>query len=268
MAARDLLNSFSTSQRLPKRQGNNRVRAALEDIGRLLLNPAVALPVFYAVNMSRLPPVDASHCDVSAILKELSVLRQEVRAVTQLREEVTQLRVMLVSKAASEVNAVNTAAVFSDVEADSNQVASGVLQPLYSKIHLSAHNSASTPAGILRKKQPVRKPVVGASLTNTHVKAVGTTRAVDVFVSRLHPLTTAEELVYSVNSVKGSISVHEVKCVQLKSRYEALYSSYHVEIRVGADELQHALDLFMSAEAWPSGVFVRRYFKPKNGSRD
>ncbi len=88
-----------------------------------------------------------------------------------------------------------------------------------------------------------------------------------MFVSRLHPTTTIEELNDSVNSVKGDIAVHEVICTQLKSRYEGMYKSFCVQIRVNGDQLKTALDLFMGAEAWPSGVFVRRYFKPQNGSQ-
>jgi hypothetical protein len=42
-------------------------------------------------------------------------------------------------------------------------------------------------------------------------------------------------------------------------------SSYHIAILVSADQLKHALDLFMAAEAWRSAFIVRRYFKPKDG---
>jgi len=31
-------------------------------------------------------------------------------------------------------------------------------------------------------------------------------------------------------------------------------------------QFKAALDLFASAEAWPLGVFVKRYFKPRHGS--
>ena len=40
----------------------------------------------------RLPPVDINHVDVSALLQELSLLRSEVKAVAQLREEIVELR--------------------------------------------------------------------------------------------------------------------------------------------------------------------------------
>ena len=57
--------------RLPKCKGDDKCRSTLEDIVKTCLDPTVTLPVFYAVDLSRLPPVDAKHCDVSAILQEL-----------------------------------------------------------------------------------------------------------------------------------------------------------------------------------------------------
>jgi len=67
-----------SSIQLSRRQGSNATRATIEDILKLILNPEVKLPVFYATALDRLHPVDASHCDESAILKELQVLRPEV----------------------------------------------------------------------------------------------------------------------------------------------------------------------------------------------
>jgi hypothetical protein len=37
-------------------------------------------------------------------------------------------------------------------------------------------------------------------------------------------------------------------------------------VRVDASDMKKALDLYMSDDAWPTGVFVRRYFKPKDGA--
>jgi len=67
--------------RLPKRKGDDKCRSTLEDIVKTCLDPTVTLPVFYAVDLSRLPPVDAKHCDVSAILQELQSLRAEAREI-------------------------------------------------------------------------------------------------------------------------------------------------------------------------------------------
>ena len=88
--ARTLIEQFAP-KRLIKRQGSTAHKSTLEDILKLLLDPSVKVPEFYAVDLSRLPPVVADHCDVSAILKELHLLRHEVRMMSQLKDEVDDL---------------------------------------------------------------------------------------------------------------------------------------------------------------------------------
>ena len=95
---------------------------------------------------------------------------------------------------------------------------------------------------------------------------MSTVRTVDIFVSRLHPATCEDDLVKCVDSMKGDIDVKDVVCTRLKSKYESLYSSYHVEIRVDSALLKHAVDVFMSAGDWPNGVFVKRFFRKSDGS--
>ena len=50
------------------------------------------MPTYYAVDLTRLPPVSSDHCDVSAILAELQYLQSEVRAAAHISEEVHVLR--------------------------------------------------------------------------------------------------------------------------------------------------------------------------------
>lgn len=59
---------------------------------KILLDPYVKLPVFCVMNLSRLPPADVEHVDISAILQELLALRREVRMMNKLREEVAQMK--------------------------------------------------------------------------------------------------------------------------------------------------------------------------------
>jgi len=68
-ASRKLLEN--TGRRIPRRQGANTRGATLKDIVKALLDPERSLPVFYAIDLSRLPPTDVTHCDVLAILSEL-----------------------------------------------------------------------------------------------------------------------------------------------------------------------------------------------------
>jgi len=69
IAAKTLLEQVLT-ERLPKRQGGNKCRATVVDLIKACQDPTVSLPLYYAADLSRLPPVDANHCDVSAILAE------------------------------------------------------------------------------------------------------------------------------------------------------------------------------------------------------
>ena len=62
---------------------------------KLCLDPLLPLPAFCAINLARLPPVDVDHVDVTALLAEMSALRREVRAVTQLKAEIEQLKALL-----------------------------------------------------------------------------------------------------------------------------------------------------------------------------
>jgi hypothetical protein len=110
------------------------------------------------------------------------------------------------------------------------------------------------------------KPVVGSSSTNSHVKGVETYRDVDIFVSRLHPSTNVNELVDCLNTIKGEVSVKNINCKKLVSKHEHVYSSYHVTVTVDSASFHQAIKLFTAAEAWPVGIFVRRYFKTRSAT--
>jgi len=94
---------------------------------------------------------------------------------------------------------------------------------------------------------------------------VATRRTVDVFVSRLHPLTSDKELIECANETAAScdIKVVDLACTQLKSKYEHLYSSFHFAVCVEVQQFKAAIDEFMSAEAWPSGILVKRFLNQK-----
>jgi len=72
--------------------GPDMIKSTAEDIVKAVLNPSFNLPVFYARDLSRLPLVDESHCDFSAILMELRALRNEVRNVSQMKGEIELLK--------------------------------------------------------------------------------------------------------------------------------------------------------------------------------
>ena len=94
--ARNVLSSL-IDDRLPKRKGSEKLRLTLVDIVKTVVDPKYrhVLPKFYAVQLSRLPPVDIKHCDSAAVFHELHGLRQEVREVRTMQEELLQLRTQL-----------------------------------------------------------------------------------------------------------------------------------------------------------------------------
>jgi len=117
-----------------------------------------------------------------------------------------------------------------------------------------------------KRKTTTHKPVIGQSASNKLVKSVNTVRKVDIFVSRLDPHTVANELVDCVESVKSDIEIVGTTCTKLKSKYEHLYSSFYVEISVNSNNLKQAVDTFMCPDSWPQGVFVKRYFRKRDGT--
>lgn len=268
VAARVLLNRCLPDERLSKRKGADRVRASLEDIVKLMLTPTVKFPVFYAVDISRLPPVDVVHCDVAAILKELTLLRQEVRAVAQLREEVAELRGLLDKRGitSATVSAATSTSVGCLTVNDCVIDGSNGIASFADKAKDLADAGLTKPI----KTRKTIAPTVGTLAGNDKLKSVATSRVVDLFITRLHPSTSRAELedcIMSASTADQPVNIIQLDCNKLKSRFEALYSSYHVAVRVGATDLKQAVDLFMSPQVWPVGILVRRYFKPRNGSR-
>jgi len=85
----NLEHQVPSSIRLPRKQGGNATKAT--DMLKAILNPVVSCQYNDRYEQVTLPPVDAPHCDVSAILSELQALRAEVRASSDLREEVCNL---------------------------------------------------------------------------------------------------------------------------------------------------------------------------------
>ena len=307
LCAKSLIDRFS-SQRLPKRKGTDKHRATVDDIVKCCLNPDCKLPRFYAIDFSRIPPADMSHCDMTVVLQELQLLRQEVRSVTALRAEVESLKseirqryarpgvaaagdaqTVIASRTsmASSSWADQSASTYDDslrqppktysdvvrAASDSSKVVvdvpeTGDLTSGFAEVvgRRGARASKVKPATTGAGKPANRvKPVIGASTANKHVKSVTTTRSIDVFVSRLDPGTMEADLSDCVYEMKGDIKVVDVKCAKLKSKFETLYSSYHVEIRVDAANFNKAIELFMSEQTWPIGVFVKRFFRAKNG---
>jgi len=258
----------AASLRVPAYKGADKDRKSVTDIIKICLDPNVQLPAFVALRLDRLPPVDVNHVDVSALLQELSLLRSEVKAVAQLREEIVELRNSmdcLKAQCTMDTNSVSYDKNFPPIQKDirpstSNATAFSSLAADLHQDDFRTANHAGIKKGVTRKA----KPVVGKA-TNQKLTSVSTRRNVDIFVSRLHPLTESDDIIECVTTVASSLDRNDIECQKLKSKYEDLYSSFYVCVRVDADKMKQMLDILMSEESWPEGLLVRRYFKKRDG---
>jgi len=249
------------AKRLPRRQGADANKNTMEDILKICLDPEIKLPTFYATDLSRLPPVDADHCDVSIILRELQSLRAEVRAISDLRAEVDVLRqevIMLKSQYHQPQMTDNTSAFVSAAN-DVQNTMTGTDQPSF-----AGHARSLRESGVVMKKKP-RPVVVGASAKYSNLKTVITKRDVNIFASRWDPHTTTAEVRDCVDNILQGNYKDTVICTRLKAKYEHLYSSFYVRVSVPAEHMRNVIDKLMCAESWPSGLLITRYFPPQDG---
>ena len=271
VTARNLLSEV-TGRRMTQRKGIDMKKSTVQDIVKVMLNPTASLPRFYALELARLPPVDITHCDVSAILQELQFLRSEVREINNLRAEIDILR--------------KRSDVIDQLRCDLVQLKQAVdapssmqqLQPTLAMKHITnaakvSYASVVNSVPPMEIQQPMQKKrqsaiVVGKSSSNKQVKTVITKRNIDIFVTRLHPTTDPEEVENCVMDIMPDLNHDNIACTRLKSRYESLYSSYHVAVTVDSTCMKSAIDTLMNSESWPEGLLVRRYFKPRNNNND
>ena len=85
-----------------------------------------------------------------------------------------------------------------------------------------------------------------------------------MFCSRWNPHTKSAEIVDCVNDILQGQNCDDIKYIQLKSKYEHLYSSFYVCVSVPSSAMRESIDMLMSADAWPTGTLVRRYYPPKD----
>ena len=72
-------NLGSTDKRYPKRKGQNKKVANMQDILHILLElETTRIPVFVARDLNNLPPLSFEHFDISKLLHDLETVRNEV----------------------------------------------------------------------------------------------------------------------------------------------------------------------------------------------
>jgi len=250
---------LSNSKRLPRHNGSDDVkrRKIATDLVKTCLDPNLHLPTICSTNIQRIPSVGLEHVHVSSLLQEVAALCAEVRSLVSIRAEVCDIR-----KTVAEIH--TSTAVASDVTPVSDGLSTApttAAQVLSAAVQSGAfHNS--------EVKDQRRPPTVVGKASNKKIKTVVTKRKVNVFVSRLSPDTSDSEVqscaADTFAEVCGSqLSDDCLHCEKLTTRYHS-YASFWISFAVDPDLYDTATTHLMSAETWPCGVLVRRYYPPKH----
>ena len=117
-----------------------------------------------------------------------------------------------------------------------------------------------------------RKPItVVGKATNKKLKVVATRRRINMFVTRLSPDTSdndviscAAETVAEICGTRLSDVTGSIHCEKLVTKHQS-YSSFWLSCVVEPDVYDKVVALLMSEEAWPSGVLVRKFYPKRNG---
>ena len=253
------LAQLAPTKRVTKHNGADdaKRKKAIQDLVKLCLDPTLQLPTFFSVDMSRIPSVGVEHVDISMLLQEVCALRAEVRSMTAVRSEISAIRDTLDTVQAQPQGC-------SIPTVDTGSAAADTAPPTGSSFAVLAGELQHTGIQEKPKGSKTRWTVVGRA-TNTKVKTVVTTRAIDVFVSRLHPATHENEIHDCTTDILGTDSQDKIVVEKLQSKYEHLYSSFHICVSVSVFDFKSILDVLNSPDSWPEGALVRRYFKPKHG---
>lgn len=251
-------------QRMSTYKGGDKDRKTVNDLLKLILDPAVSLPTFVAVDLSRLPPVDAT---VSALLQEISMLHAEVRSVALLRSELDEVRGAL-----QELKCLKSEPLTRSPEViDHVPVAmSSTSNPQVITLSAAQRLQRAVDSGAMERTTQVhrkQKTVVGKASTSK-LQSVRTHRDIELFVSRVSPLlaeSAFDEFVSdALKSCPDSDKCVEatVKCEKLRTKHE-FYASYHITVTVDSIMFHNAIAVLMSTEVWPMGMLVRRFFCKK-----
>ncbi|XP_077977458.1 uncharacterized protein LOC144433018 [Glandiceps talaboti] len=115
--------------------------------------------------------------------------------------------------------------------------------------HLSTENDSFTV--VSRRKQLRRRPVIGTSvISDCPILGVDRQSVTDIFISRLAPNTTSNQI---ITYMKSTFNI-DVNYEALNTKYNS-YASFRVTARgISYKEI-------VRPEKWPCGVLIRKYFQ-------
>ena len=229
----DILSSSTSTKRLPRHTGADDVkrRKIASDLLKTCLDPNLQLPTFCSTNIQRITSVGLEHVDVSSLLQEVAALRAEVRSFVSMRAEIRDIR-KTVADVRSSTAAAATAAAVPEVPPMSDE--SPMATTTAAQVLTAAVQSGAIQANEVKAKR--RPTVVVGKATNKKMKAVVTKRKVNVFVSRLSPDTSVNDVrscaAETFAEVCGAMLPDDcLKCEQLETHYQT-YASYWVSFAV------------------------------------
>jgi len=266
-----LVNLVPQYKRLPRHTGTEEVkrRKTASDLVKICLDPSLSLPMFCSSNIQRVPPVGLEHVDVSALLQEVAALRAEVRSIANIRTEVATIHGIVTEVRETALITPGTAVIdsgYGSSAASDGTISRDARQDQTGVGSFAALASELRNSGVREKPKAakIRQPVVGRA-TTSKLKTVATRRDIDIFVSRIHPSTEVSDMQDCVKDILGTDYSSKTECIKLQSKYEELYSSFHICVNVNVDNFKNVLEVLNAPESWPEGALVRRYFKPRNG---
>jgi len=108
------------------------------------------------------------------------------------------------------------------------------------------------------------KLIVGRATHAYQLKAARFKSRVDIFVSRLDPDCTIEDVGAYVQANDNVTISSDIKIEKLDTKFNT-YSSFHVSILVDSSMKQSLIDSVMNCDNWPNGILVRRFFNNRHG---
>ena len=286
--ARLVLIKYASKSRLGKLKGGVKdvATTSVAALLKVCLDTTVKLPQFTALNLARLPPVGVEHVDVSALMQEIVALRQEVRAVAVLRAEMHELRncvqqltkrnvcpapatgQLVVQATARNVQLANenaTPVLSTDCNGNNFSSADRQLKPTTAEVVSHAvQTGALARAAAQKKAAQGSKMIVGRSTHANQLKAARSKSRVDIFVSRLDPECTTDDVKACLLANDKASTASDIFIEKLNTKFDT-YSSYHVSVLVDSSIKLSLIDSFMNSENWPNGILVRRFFKNRHG---
>ena len=235
------------------------------------------LPVFVAKDLNRLPPITTEHIDTSVLLREIVAIKKgmgnicnQASEIESLRAEVLELKKMITNQEQEKKDMPNTEHDDGKVEPITRPEKTYASVARFSNNRPTEISNESTTVdmsmqsirqeGNRQEKRVVNeskaKPLVIGQNSTQRLK-VNRKRVMKIFVSRLQPETTENELQKYLKEDFGLDS----KCTKLKTRYDS-YASFKIDIMCDP-----TFDVY-SPKIWPKGLLVKRFFENNSPRAD